>query len=159
MTQTSNRLLDEFAKLMTDVAGVAQGMRREVETAFRSQAERFLGEMDLVQREEFEAVRDMAARAREENEALKKRIEALEARLGRTPPDEREPVKRGARKQTRRFGRRGRRRSERCDPVSPWKSRAAALRRFRAGLRSSIVGRKGIRHCHETVTRARSVAR
>ena len=68
MTQTSNRLLDEFAKLMTDVAGVAQGVRREVETAFKSQAERFLSEMDLVQREEFEAVRDMAARAREENE-------------------------------------------------------------------------------------------
>ena len=81
MTQTSNRLLDEFAKLMTDMAGVAQGVRREVETAFRSQAERFLGEMDLVQREEFDAVRDMAARAREENEALKKRIAALEAQL------------------------------------------------------------------------------
>ena len=75
MTQTSNRLLDEFAKLMTDAAGVAQGMRREVETAFKSQAERFLGEMDVVQREEFDAVRDMAARAREENEALKRRID------------------------------------------------------------------------------------
>ncbi len=74
MTQTSNRLLDEFAKLMTDVAGVAQGVRREVETAVKSQAERFVGEMDLVQREEFEAVRDMAVRAREENEALKARI-------------------------------------------------------------------------------------
>ena len=81
MTQTSNRVLDEFAKLMTDAAGVAQGVRREVETAIRSQAERFLGEMDIVQREEFEAVRDMAARAREENEALRRRIEELEARL------------------------------------------------------------------------------
>ena len=81
MTQTSSRLLDEFAKLMTDMAGVAQGVRREVETAVKSQAERFIGEMDLVQREEFEAVRDMAAKAREENEALKKRIAALEARL------------------------------------------------------------------------------
>ena len=101
MTQTSNRLLDEFAKLMTDMAGVAQGVRREVETAFKSQAERFLGEMDLVQREEFEAVRDMAARAREENESLKKRIAALEAQLGHAvPPVEEEPVKRGARKQT-----------------------------------------------------------
>ncbi len=86
MTQTSNRLLDEFAKLMTDAAGVAQGVRREVETAFRSQAERFLGEMDLVQREEFDAVRDMAARAREENEALKKRVAALEAQLGPAAP-------------------------------------------------------------------------
>ena len=81
MTQTSNRVLDEFAKLMTDAAGVAQGMRREVETAFRSQAERFLGELDVVQREEFEAVREMAARARDESEALRVRLEALEARL------------------------------------------------------------------------------
>src|ERR1700752_1686018 len=100
MTQTSNRLLDEFAKLMTDMAGVAQGVRREVETAVKSQAERFIGEMDLVQREEFDAVRDMAAKAREENEALKKRIAALEAQLKRGAPDEPEPVKRGARKRT-----------------------------------------------------------
>ena len=97
MTQTSNRLLDEFAKLMTDAAGVAQGMRREVETAVRSQAERFLGDMDIVQREEFEAVRDMAARARGENEALRRRLEALEARLAPTAlPCEAEPVKAGA---------------------------------------------------------------
>lgn len=101
MTQTSNRLLDEFAKLMTDMAGVAQGVRREVETAFRSQAERFLSDMDLVQREEFDAVREMASRAREENESLKKRIAALEAHLGQaTPPVTEEPVKRGARKST-----------------------------------------------------------
>jgi len=85
MTQTSNRLLDEFARLMTDAAGVAQGLRREVETAVKSQAERFLGEMEVVQREEFEAVRDMAARAREENEALKRRIEDLERRLQAAP--------------------------------------------------------------------------
>jgi len=98
MTQTSNRLLDEFAKLMTDMAGVAQGMRREVETAFRSQAERFLNEMDLVRREEFDAVKEMAARARDESESLKKRIAALEAKLGHAVPDEQEPVKRGARK-------------------------------------------------------------
>lgn len=84
MTQTSNRLLDEFAKLMTDAAGVAQGMRREVETAIRGQAERFLGEMDIVQREEFEAVREMAIRSRDECEALRSRIEALEA--GSAPP-------------------------------------------------------------------------
>ncbi len=85
MTQSSDRLLDEFAKLMNDAAGVAQGIRREVETAVKSQAERFLGEMDIVQREEFEAVREMAAKARQENEALKKRVEALEARLGAAP--------------------------------------------------------------------------
>jgi BMFP domain-containing protein YqiC len=101
MTQTSNRLLDEFAKLMTDMAGVAQGVRREVETAFRSQAERFLNEMDIVQREEFDAVREMAARAREENEALQKRIAALEAQLGAaSKPGSEGPVKRGVRKPT-----------------------------------------------------------
>ncbi len=97
MTQSSNRLLDEFAKLMNDMAGVAQGVRREVETAAKAQAERFIGEMDLVQREEFEAVRDMAAKARQENEVLKKRIETLEERLGPAgKPDEQQPLKRGA---------------------------------------------------------------
>ena len=81
MTTGPNRLLDEFAKLVTDAAGAAQGVRREVETAFRSQAERILNSMDVVQREEFEAVKDMARLAREENEALKARIAALEAKL------------------------------------------------------------------------------
>jgi BMFP domain-containing protein YqiC len=98
MTQTSNRLLDEFAKLMTDAAGVAQGMRREVETAFRSQAERFLNEMNVVQREEFEAVREMAMRAREEADRLAGRVAALEARLGGAAEGEGGPAKRGARK-------------------------------------------------------------
>jgi BMFP domain-containing protein YqiC len=97
MTQTSNRLLDEFAKLMTDAAGVAQGVRREAETAMRSQAERLLGQMNVVQREEFEAVREMAAWARDENDALRRRIDALEARIARdAPPDEAGPVKLGA---------------------------------------------------------------
>lgn len=81
MNQTSNRLFDEFAKLMTDAVGVAQGVRREAETAFRHQAERFLSDMDLVKREDFEVVRDMAAKARAENEALAARLEALEAKL------------------------------------------------------------------------------
>ena len=81
MSTGSNRILDEFAKLMTDAAGAAQGVRREVETAFRGQAERILNSMDVVQREEFEAARDMAAKAREENGRLSARIEALEARL------------------------------------------------------------------------------
>lgn len=77
-----NRLLDDLAKLMTDAAGAAQGVRREVETAMRAQGERILNTMDVVQREEFEAVRDMALKAREENRALAARIEALEAKLG-----------------------------------------------------------------------------
>ena len=82
MTTGPNRMLDEFAKLMTDTAGAMQGVGKEMETAFKSQAERFLNSMDLVKREEFEAVRDMAAKAREENDALSARIAALEARLG-----------------------------------------------------------------------------
>lgn len=82
-----NRMLDEFARVMTDAAGAAQGVRRELETVFRSQGERFINQMDLVQREEFEAVRDMAAKARLENEALKKRIAELEARMMTTPMD------------------------------------------------------------------------
>jgi BMFP domain-containing protein YqiC len=82
MTQTSNRFFDEVARLMNDAAGVAQGVRREFDTLFRTQAERILSELDVVKREEFEAVKDMARMAREENEALKARIAALEARLG-----------------------------------------------------------------------------
>ena len=81
MTQSSNRFLDELSKLLTDAAGAAQGMRREVETLMRSQGERILREMDVVQREEFEAVREMATKAREENDELRARIAALEAAL------------------------------------------------------------------------------
>jgi BMFP domain-containing protein YqiC len=82
MTQTSNRFFDEVAKLMNDAAGVASGVRREFDTVMRTQAERILRDLDLVQREEFEAVKEMARLAREENEALKARIAALEAKLG-----------------------------------------------------------------------------
>lgn len=82
MTQTSNRLLDEFAKLMTDAAGAAQGVKREVETVMRAQGEKVLRGMDVVSREEFEAVRAMAEKARAENEKLAARIAVLEARLG-----------------------------------------------------------------------------
>ena len=81
MPTGSNRILDEFAKLMTDAAGTAQSVREELETAMRGQAERVMNRMDVVKREEFEAVRDMAVKAREENDRLMKRIEELEARL------------------------------------------------------------------------------
>lgn len=81
MTTGPNRILDDFARLMTDAAGAAQGVREEVETALRAQAERVLNGMDVVQREEFEAVRDMAAKARDENEALTARLDALEKRV------------------------------------------------------------------------------
>jgi hypothetical protein len=83
MTQTSNRFFDEMARLMNDAAGVAQGVRREFDTLFRNQAERILRDLDVVQREEFEAVKEMARLAREENEALKARIAALEAKAGK----------------------------------------------------------------------------
>ena len=96
MTTGPNRILDEFAKLMTDAAGAAQGVRREVETAFRAQAERLFNSMDMVQREEFEAVREMALKARAENEALTARVAALEAKLGLAAAGE-EPKKPAAR--------------------------------------------------------------
>lgn len=82
MTQTSNKFFDEIGRLMNDAAGVAQGVRREFETMMRSQGEKLLREMDVVRREEFDAVQEMARLAREENEALKVRIAAVEARLG-----------------------------------------------------------------------------
>ncbi|PPD01572.1 MAG: pyrroline-5-carboxylate reductase [Hyphomicrobium sp.] len=86
MTQTTNRIFDDFAKLMTDAAGAADGMKREAETMIKGQAERFLREMDVVSREDFEAVKAMAQKAREENEALSKRIADLEAKLSGTTP-------------------------------------------------------------------------
>jgi BMFP domain-containing protein YqiC len=85
MTQTSNRFFDEIGRLMNDAAGAAQGVKREVDTVMRNQAERILRDLDVVKREEFDAVKDMARLAREENEALKSRIAALEAKLGISP--------------------------------------------------------------------------
>ena len=82
MTQTSNRFFDEIARLMNDAAGAAQGVKREVDTVVRNQAERILHDLDLVKREEFEAVKDMARLAREENEALKARLDKLERMMG-----------------------------------------------------------------------------
>jgi len=85
MTQTNNRFFDEVARLMNDAAGVATGVRREFDTVVKTQAERILRDLEIVQREEFEAVKEMARLAREENEALKARIAALEAKLGGAP--------------------------------------------------------------------------
>lgn len=82
MTQTNNRLFDEIGRLMNEAAGAAQGVKREVDTVVRTQAEKILRDLDLVKREEFEAVKDMARLAREENEALKARIAALEVKFG-----------------------------------------------------------------------------
>jgi BMFP domain-containing protein YqiC len=82
MPQTSGRLFDELSRFVTDAAGLAEGARREVETLVRSQFERLMAKMDVVSREEFEATREMAAKARAENDALAARIAALEAKLG-----------------------------------------------------------------------------
>jgi len=95
MSNGANRVLDELAKLVTDAAGAAQGVRREVETAFRGQAERLLNSMDVVQREDFEAVREMAIRARAENTALLARIEALEALVGKKSDAAEKPASSG----------------------------------------------------------------
>ncbi len=79
--QTSNRFIDELARMATNAAGAARGLQQEVEAIVRGQAERLLGGMDLVQRDAFEAVKAMAVKAREENAALTARIEKLEAEL------------------------------------------------------------------------------
>lgn len=79
MVSTSNRILDDIARLATDAAGAAQGVRREVETVIKTQIERLLRDLDVVTREEFEAVREMALLAREENDKLAARLAALEA--------------------------------------------------------------------------------
>lgn len=81
MTQSNSKLLDDFARLMTDAAGAAQGVAREAQSAMRAQGDRILTEMDVVRREEFEAVKALAVAARDENDRLRQRIEALEAAL------------------------------------------------------------------------------
>ncbi len=81
MPQTRSRFFDDLSRLMTDAAGLAEGARREVDTAVRSQLERLLAGMDVARREELEAVREMAALARAENDRLRERVAALEAKL------------------------------------------------------------------------------
>ncbi|MBK0399411.1 accessory factor UbiK family protein [Limibaculum sp. M0105] len=79
--QTRGKLFDDLSQLMTNAAGMAQGVKTEAETAMRSFMERWIADANLVTREEFEAVREMAAKARAENDELRARIEALEAKL------------------------------------------------------------------------------
>ena len=81
MTTTSSRVFDELAKLMTNAAGAAQGLRREVDTLVQGQVERVLNSLDVVKRDEFEAVREMAQKAREENERLNARLAEIETQL------------------------------------------------------------------------------
>jgi BMFP domain-containing protein YqiC len=80
--QTRNKLLDDLAQLMSNALGVAQGAKTEAETAMRSLMDRWLADRNFVTREEFDAVRAMVQKAREENEALKARIAALESAGG-----------------------------------------------------------------------------
>jgi len=81
MSSPSSRFFDELAKVMTNAAGAAQGARREVDNLVRAQIERVLADIQIVQREEFDVVRDMASMARTENEALRARVAELEAHL------------------------------------------------------------------------------
>ena len=81
MTQTTGRFFDELGKLITDATGAADGVRKEVEGMVRTQAERMLRDLDIVRREEFEAVAAMAQKAREENDRLSRRVDELESLL------------------------------------------------------------------------------
>ena len=78
--QTRSKFFDDVSQMMTNAMGVAQGAKEEAETAFKGMLDRWLADRDFVTREEFDAVRAMAQKAREENEALKERLDALEAR-------------------------------------------------------------------------------
>lgn len=80
--QSRSKVFDDLSQLMTNAMGVAQGARDEAQTAMKSMMDRWLADRDLVTREEFDAVRTMALKAREENEALKARIAALEGKAG-----------------------------------------------------------------------------
>jgi BMFP domain-containing protein YqiC len=84
-----NRVYEDFTRLVTDAAEMAQGVRREAETAIKSQLERLLATMDVVTREEFEAVKEMAAKARDENEKLSQRVATLEAAIAAASKDSR----------------------------------------------------------------------
>lgn len=85
MPQPGGRIFDDLSRLMTDASGLASGVRREIETVVRGQVERLLSAMDVVSRDEYEAVKSMAALARDENERLERRIVDLERKLGTAP--------------------------------------------------------------------------
>jgi BMFP domain-containing protein YqiC len=86
MPQTQSRFFDDLSRLMTDAAGLADGAKREAQTFARTQMERMMSGMDIVTREEFEAVKEMAARARDDNEKLARRVAELEAMLAKAKP-------------------------------------------------------------------------
>lgn len=88
MPETRGRVFEDFSRLLGDAAEMAQGVRREAESLMKAQVERLLATMDVVSREEFEAAKTMAIKARDENERLERRIAALEAHLGLSAPAE-----------------------------------------------------------------------
>ena len=88
MVTTNSKFFDELAKLMGNAATAAQGVRKEVDTLVQGQVERVLNNLNVVKREEFDVVKEMAAKARSENEDLAKRIAELESRLAATKPTE-----------------------------------------------------------------------
>ena len=94
--QTENRLFDDFVKLMNGAAGTVAGMGREAEGAFRERMREWIGGLDMVSREEFEATKAIAVAAREESQALKARIEALEAKSAAAPKGGRKGASGGA---------------------------------------------------------------
>lgn len=78
----SNRLFDDLARLMTDAAGAAQGVRREAETVVKAQLERVIRDLDVASREELDVLRDLVTHLQSQNEALTARVTALEAKSG-----------------------------------------------------------------------------
>ena len=84
--QSRNKFLDDMSQLMTNAMGVAQGAKTEAETAMKGMIDRWMADRDFVTREEFDAARAMAVKAREENAALEARLAALEAKLAGDAP-------------------------------------------------------------------------
>jgi BMFP domain-containing protein YqiC len=101
--QTDNRFLDGMARFFTNAAGAAQSFKSEMETIIRARVERLIAELDFVPREEFDAVRAMAAKARSENEKLAQRVADLETKLGGAP--KRRAPERPAARRAKRSGR------------------------------------------------------
>ena len=91
--QSQNRMFDDFVKMVNGMAGTVAGMGREAEGSMRERMRDWVGGLDMVSREEFDAVKAMAAAARDENDALRKRIDALEAKLGGAPAKPAAPKK------------------------------------------------------------------
>jgi BMFP domain-containing protein YqiC len=89
--QSQNRFFDDVARVASGAVGALSGVRGEIEARIRDQLERLLAGMDLVSREEFEATKAMAAKAREEQELLLRRVEALEARLAAVTQEQENP--------------------------------------------------------------------